>query len=321
MDSVDFFKQSCKYLERSPHPACEDGTDMDCGPIDPKFPGRWTVPCNRQSGGSDQIFGGPNGKMAYKIPDVNFPDAVIISYWLTSNSCQTSDGFMQGYNYPKAWGKCPGDGGSTGGRPQDSMLDCVTAKRTPEEFLGCADVRVLGGAGGGGVAPAPPHKTEAPKLISPAPPTVFGGANGGGGVPAPPPKAADPKPRSPAPQPKALASKSSAPTPKRRMRRRAAPAPRRRAKSKGRAWRPRTPYGTSKSNARAPEWRAQRRRVRKPAPKKAGGRHPGSGRPEPESNEQEQQRLNRERQRQESGERRRKQEHDRRMREHNSRIN
>jgi hypothetical protein len=65
----DWFKTNCHELERSPHPDCEAGTAKDCGPIDPANPGYWVLPC--RNGATDQVFGGSNGKMAYKIPGMS----------------------------------------------------------------------------------------------------------------------------------------------------------------------------------------------------------------------------------------------------------
>lgn len=147
------FTDNCYYLERYPHPDCEAGTEKDCGPIDPAYPGRWVVPCRTSE--SDQIVGGSNGKMAYKIPNVQIQNGVIQSYWLTQNSCNSPDGFMDNYNYPAAWGNCPGDGGSVGGKP--NHVPCGDGGRFPEEFWNCADVQVLPGGSG-----SPPKVTIAP---------------------------------------------------------------------------------------------------------------------------------------------------------------
>lgn len=145
--SYDGFAEHCHYLERSPNDSCESGKDKECGPIDPKWPGRWVLPC-RNAGGDqgDQILGGSNGKMAYKIPDVEIEMGVVQMYWLTQNSCNDPDGFMENYNYPKAWAGCPGDGGSVGGKPSHEKCG---AGGFPEEFWNCADVQVTSGAGAG----------------------------------------------------------------------------------------------------------------------------------------------------------------------------
>jgi hypothetical protein len=138
-NDVQFFKENCHELERSPHPSCEAGTDKTCGPIDPKYPGRWVVPCPDATGG-DQVVGGPSGKMAYKIPDKEIKIGVIQAYWLTQNTCNAPDGFMDNYKYPSAWAGCPCDGGATGAHPKQKS--CTATGQIPEEFFTCADVRV-----------------------------------------------------------------------------------------------------------------------------------------------------------------------------------
>jgi hypothetical protein len=134
-----YFKDNCHELERSPHASCESGNDKTCGPIDPKYPGRWVVPC-RSPKASDQVLGGPNGKMAYKIPNKEIKHGVVQAYWLTQNTCNAPDGFMDNYKYPSAWAGCPCDGGATGAHPKQKS--CTAVGLTPEEFFNCADVRV-----------------------------------------------------------------------------------------------------------------------------------------------------------------------------------
>lgn len=128
--------------------SCEDGKDKGCGPIDGSDPGKWVLPCRKSSGDQgDQIFGGSNGKMAYRIPDVKIDVGVVHAYWSTRNSC--TDEFMDKYKYPEAWAGCPGDGGSIGGKPQTTEKCGDASGRFPEEFWSCSDVQVIGGTGGG----------------------------------------------------------------------------------------------------------------------------------------------------------------------------
>lgn len=160
--SWDGFAEHCHYLERSPHESCESGNDKECGPIDPKFPGRWVLPC-RNAGGEqgDQLLGGEDGKMAYNIPNVEIEMGVIQMYWLTQNSCNDPDGFMDNYKYPKAWAGCPGDGGSVGGKPNHEKCG---SGGFPEEFWNCADVQVTN-SGGDGTAPT---SSKAPSSTAPS---------------------------------------------------------------------------------------------------------------------------------------------------------
>jgi Lytic polysaccharide mono-oxygenase, cellulose-degrading len=166
-DDLQFWKENCQELERSPHPSCESGNDKTCGPIDPKYPGRWVVPC-RDPGAEDQVLGGPNGKMAYKIPNKEIKQGVIQAYWLTQNTCSSPDGFMASYKYPTAWAGCPGDGGSIGAKPSQSS--CTKTGETPEEFFNCADVHVSAG-GSSSSAPVSDNTSDSPK------PSKSGAAN------------------------------------------------------------------------------------------------------------------------------------------------
>jgi predicted carbohydrate-binding protein with CBM5 and CBM33 domain len=153
------FADDCHYLERVAKDSCEAGTDDGCGPIDPKYPGRWVLPCRVRAGDQgDQIFGGSNGKMGYRIPDVDIAVGVVHTYWFTTNTCVDQDGFMDNYAYPSAWAGCPGDGGSTGGKP--SHPACGDGGGVAEEYWMCSDVTVGGGGGGGGAVPDTPTSTS-----------------------------------------------------------------------------------------------------------------------------------------------------------------
>lgn len=132
--ALNGFADHCHYLKRVPHPDCQSGNDYECGPVDPAFPGRWVVPCGYAYGDTgDQVIGGSNGKMAYRIPNVYYEDAVIQMYWWTANACMEPSGFMENYKYPKAWGTCSGDGGVVGGKPIHHKK-CDEPGEWPEEF-------------------------------------------------------------------------------------------------------------------------------------------------------------------------------------------
>jgi hypothetical protein len=78
--------------------------------------------------------------MAYKIPNKEIKRGVVQAYWLTQNTCNAPDGFMDSYKYPTAWAGCPGDGNTSGGHPKQKS--CTVTGQIPEEFFNCADVRV-----------------------------------------------------------------------------------------------------------------------------------------------------------------------------------
>jgi Fungal cellulose binding domain len=167
-NDVQFFKANCHELERSPHPSCESGTDKACGPIDPKYPGRWVVPCPDSTGG-DQVVGGPSGKMAYKIPNKEIKHGVIQAYWLTQNTCNAPDGFMDNYKYPSVWAGCPCDGGATGAHPKQKS--CTATGQIPEEFFTCADVQVSASGSSSPEASVPASSGTKTTSSSKQPPT------------------------------------------------------------------------------------------------------------------------------------------------------
>ncbi|GAB0496152.1 hypothetical protein MMPV_007462 [Pyropia vietnamensis] len=162
---------ACVRLERVPHPACEAGTEMDCGPIQPDHPSRWYLPCRGDpipTTSNPQVLGGPEGKMRYALPPGFACERCIVQwYWVTANSC-TPPG-MKEYAFPQAWAGCPGDGGSVGGVRLNSETCGEPGAPWPEEFWTCADVVIKpggrGGNGGGGGEAAPP--TRGPELTKP----------------------------------------------------------------------------------------------------------------------------------------------------------
>lgn len=128
--SWDGFPAYCHLLQRVPHPSCESGEDPECGPVDPREPEKWVLPCGTASGDTgDQLLGG-SGKMAFRIPNVIIEQGVLQMYWLTTNDCTTS--FMENYDFPRSWGNCKGDGGSLGGKPQHH-IHCGDHGKFPEE--------------------------------------------------------------------------------------------------------------------------------------------------------------------------------------------
>ena len=137
------FKEGhCRALTRVPHPSCESGNDKACGPIDPKYPGRWVLPCKKFNT-FYMMYGGKNKKMRYALPKGFTSKKAVISWaWVTANTCNPP-GFAD-YKFPKAWGKCPGDGGSIGGR-NPTMGECGSSQVAfPEEFWSTSEfIKVL----------------------------------------------------------------------------------------------------------------------------------------------------------------------------------
>lgn len=165
-----FSDGNCYMLERAYNAACESGNDSQCGPIDRDFPGRWYMPC-RVSDARDQdmIIGGASGKMSYVIPNVRMEKAVIMVYWLTSNSCSPVG--LEKYYANGGWhhvknSKCRGDGGTIGGYRRDHTGTCQSQQgKFPEEFWNCADVKIIGGDSGRSTPQYVQKPQEAPNKV------------------------------------------------------------------------------------------------------------------------------------------------------------
>lgn len=137
----------CHQMMRVKTPECESQKSLECGPIDPAYPGRWYVPCRKGGHVGEHFMGGKF--MRYKLPDGFKSDhAVLQWYWATANSCNPP-GFKEYFEkYPMpGWGKCPGDGGAFGGR--NPVLSKCGGSNFPEEFWMCADVSVASSGKGG----------------------------------------------------------------------------------------------------------------------------------------------------------------------------
>lgn len=140
-----FMEGHCHKLLRVKHPDCENPskkTHDECGPVDPKYPGRWYVPCRKTGHVGVHIVGGDKGTMRYKLPDnVECKHCVVQWYWATANSCAPR-GFLdyfEAHNEPFG-NTCDSDGGGRGAyRP--GMAECG-GDLIPEEFWSCADVQI-----------------------------------------------------------------------------------------------------------------------------------------------------------------------------------
>ena len=130
----------CQELYRVKTPECESQNSVECGPVDPHYPGRFYVPCRKGDHVGEHFIGGKY--MQYKLPDgFSTSHAVIQWYWATANSCNPP-GYLEYFNqFPMpGWGSCPGDGGALGMR-NPTLAECGESK-FPEEFWTCADVSV-----------------------------------------------------------------------------------------------------------------------------------------------------------------------------------
>lgn len=140
-----FMEGHCHKLLRVKHPDCENtnvNTQYECGPVDPKYPGRWYLPCRKTAHVGVHIVGGSKGTMRYKLPEgVECKHCVIQWYWATANSCAPR-GFLdyfEAFNGPFG-NTCESDGGGRGAYRQ-GMAECG-GELAPEEFWSCADVQI-----------------------------------------------------------------------------------------------------------------------------------------------------------------------------------
>ena len=141
--SEDCFRNGyCYQLKRAPNKECDSGKDMDCGPIDSSYPGRWYLPCPQVSINRNvwRRYGGK--KMQFLLPQgLSCKHCVLHWYWATGHTCNTpgTREYFDGPNGPK-WGSCRGQGHSTGGIAQNAK-DCGPT-RFPQEYYQCADISI-----------------------------------------------------------------------------------------------------------------------------------------------------------------------------------
>lgn len=141
-----FWNDHCRLLERAPTESCESSKDLRCGPIDPKYPSRWYLPCHfgPDSPAGEELLGGKMGTMKYRIPDdITCKHCVVQWYYHTGNFCN-AEGYVEYFrskNGPK-WPKCKGQGGSFGG--YNATHQACGGWVGPEEYFGCADVSIYG---------------------------------------------------------------------------------------------------------------------------------------------------------------------------------
>lgn len=168
-----FERGTCRQLLRVRTEACEGGGEKmhtECGPVDPKYPGRWYVPCRRGDHVGVHVVGGKEGYMRYQLPKGFACEQCVLQwYWATANSCAPR-GFLEYFEaFDRPFGDaCESDGGGRGAF-REGMAACG-GDSLPEEFWSCADVRVLSRQGGGekGEASSFPGTTPPPLVMQPA---------------------------------------------------------------------------------------------------------------------------------------------------------
>lgn len=141
--SEDCFRDGhCYQLQRAPNKSCDSGKDMECGPIDPNYPGRWYLPCPQIPYTETKAHRYGGDKMQYLLPtDLSCDHCVLHWYWVAGNSCNPP-GVREYFEAPDApkWGNCRGQGGARGGFSRNHK-DCE-GDRFSEEYYQCADISI-----------------------------------------------------------------------------------------------------------------------------------------------------------------------------------
>lgn len=145
-----FRKGHCRQLARARDSTCQSAGSMECGPIDRAYPGRWYLPCSkyplndfrRETYGPETI--------RYQLPpDLECEHCVLQWFWTAANNCNPPGvvDYFTGGDRPRAWlaSRCRGQGGAVGGFAA-GQKECG-GDRFPEEYLQCADIRILPRAG------------------------------------------------------------------------------------------------------------------------------------------------------------------------------
>lgn len=136
---------ACVQLQRANVKSCETGTSWKCGPIDRNHTGRWYLPCPHTFDGHSVQYFGRHGTIKYLIPENLVCSHCVLQWFYTSaNSCNPPGviEYFEGPDRPRNWGRCRGQAGSIGGYTK-VQLPCGE-KKFAEEYLNCADVRIIG---------------------------------------------------------------------------------------------------------------------------------------------------------------------------------
>lgn len=136
----------CRQLLRARVPSCDSGYNRYCAPIDPRYPGRWYLPCSNwplNDYAMDHWGVGGKGHVKYQLPrGFTCNHCVLQWFWTAANTCNppgVREYFKSRYG-PKNWGRCKGQGGARGGYI-DRNKPCG-GRDFPEEYLQCADIKV-----------------------------------------------------------------------------------------------------------------------------------------------------------------------------------
>lgn len=140
--SAQCFKKpgACVKLKRSFTEDCDRRRSRRCGPIDPDDRSRWYLPCDYP--GLDKL--GEGNTMQYQLPKgFTCRHCVLQFYWTAANVCNPpgTAKYFTGPSRPSHWSRCRGQAGAIGG--YSKVQKTCGGNRFPEEYLQCADVRVV----------------------------------------------------------------------------------------------------------------------------------------------------------------------------------
>lgn len=119
---------TCKQLQRASNTECDSGESQFCGPIDPRYPGRWYLPCTQRnsSGGGilsedferfGRTFDG-TPTILYELPqNFNSEHFVLKWYWVNVDKCNPPGliTYFDDTALKPNWGTCKGVGVAEGG--------------------------------------------------------------------------------------------------------------------------------------------------------------------------------------------------------------
>lgn len=142
--SESCFRQGfCKQLLRQRDADCETRRNRKCGPIDPKYPGRWYLPCTTVPENKFEMFGPKSIK--YRLPPGLVCEHCVLQWFYnTGNNCN-APGVIDYFDGPRGplWGTCKGQANAVGGVSRVIQTCGTSRDKFPEEYLQCADIRIL----------------------------------------------------------------------------------------------------------------------------------------------------------------------------------
>lgn len=155
-----FRNKHCYQLLRDKNTSCESRNNQRCAPVDPKYPGRWYLPCKKNP--DYDVFGGGD-TMRFLFPKgLRCKHCVLSWFWTSANTCNPP-GVIEFFEGPRGpnWNKCWGEAGAQGGYTK--VQQPCAGSRFPEEYYQCADIAVLPNGANNMPTTRPPTKATTRK--------------------------------------------------------------------------------------------------------------------------------------------------------------